>query len=116
MSSCPQCHIVAIDSLVAEQASDIYDELRGKGELVEDADILIAASALVHGLVVVTDNSSHFARIAGLDIENWLNSTAKLLFSLPGQDVQTTGHTGITGKEIPITGGIVANISRIMWL
>ncbi len=55
-----------------QMAADIYADLRRKGELIGDADMLIAASALVHGLGVVTNNEEHFERIAGLYMENWL--------------------------------------------
>jgi tRNA(fMet)-specific endonuclease VapC len=34
-------------------------------------DRLIAAHALSHGLVVVTDNDVDFADVAGLAVENW---------------------------------------------
>lgn len=34
-------------------------------------DRLIAAHALSHGLVVVTDNAKHFADVPGLMVENW---------------------------------------------
>lgn len=34
-------------------------------------DRLIAAHALSRGLVVVTDNISHFADVPGLSVENW---------------------------------------------
>jgi tRNA(fMet)-specific endonuclease VapC len=40
----------------------------------EDADILIAATAMKHGMVVVTDNTQHFKRIKGLKVENWLKA------------------------------------------
>ena len=36
-------------------------------------DILIAGIALSNNLVMVTDNTDHFERIAGLKIENWKN-------------------------------------------
>ena len=68
------CNIEAIDSMVAVKAADIYDELRRAGKLVEDADILIAATALKHGMVVVTDNTQNFKRIKGLKVENWMKS------------------------------------------
>ncbi|MEN8216294.1 MAG: PIN domain-containing protein [Pseudomonadota bacterium] len=42
-----------------------------RGELLPDADIFIAAIARAHGLILVT-NDSHFDRIEGLRIENWL--------------------------------------------
>jgi tRNA(fMet)-specific endonuclease VapC len=46
-------------------------ELRRRGEPLEDADILIAATALTHDLILVTDNEQHFQRIAELKVENW---------------------------------------------
>jgi predicted nucleic acid-binding protein len=48
--------------------------LRKKGNLVEDADILIAATAMTNDLEVVTDNTRHFDRIDGLEISNWLQT------------------------------------------
>ena len=36
-----------------------------------DADILIAATALKHNLVMVPENVNHFRRIPGLSIESW---------------------------------------------
>ncbi|OGF53392.1 MAG: hypothetical protein A2Z21_07010, partial [Candidatus Fraserbacteria bacterium RBG_16_55_9] len=36
-------------------AADLYVELRRHGQPLEDADILIAATALAHDLVLVTD-------------------------------------------------------------
>lgn len=53
-------------------AADLYVELRERGEPLEDADILIAATALAHDLVLVTDNEQHFRRISELKVENWL--------------------------------------------
>ena len=68
------CNIEELDLLIAEKAADIYDELRRAGKLVEDADILIAATAMKLGMIVVTDNIEHFKRIKGLKVENWLKT------------------------------------------
>jgi len=57
---------------VVAAASDIYADLHRRGELIGDADILIAASALVNGFGVVTNNVHHFGRIKELMVENWL--------------------------------------------
>ena len=57
---------------VIERAAQIYADLRNRGQLVGDADILIAATALENGAGLVTSNGSHFNRIAGLNVENWL--------------------------------------------
>ncbi len=44
--------------------------LRQAGNLPGDIDLLIGATALRHGLTVLTNNSNHFGRIAGLRIES----------------------------------------------
>ncbi|GHV66039.1 twitching motility protein PilT [Bacteroidia bacterium] len=46
--------------------------LRRNGNLVDDFDLLIASSALLHRMVLVTDNVKHFARINSIQIENWI--------------------------------------------
>ncbi len=43
------------------------------GNLVPDADILIAGIALTGDYVLVTQNVKHFRRIPGLNVENWLS-------------------------------------------
>lgn len=58
---------------VFDRAAEIYTDLRQRGELIEDADILIASMAKTWELILVTDNISHFQRIQGLRIENWLS-------------------------------------------
>lgn len=64
--------IEELERPVIIKAADIYVNLKREGKLVEDADILIAATALNKGLAVVTDNEKHFRRIKGLEVENWL--------------------------------------------
>ena len=39
--------------------------------MVEATDLFIAATALVHGLIVSTRNVRHFERVPGLVVENW---------------------------------------------
>jgi tRNA(fMet)-specific endonuclease VapC len=55
-----------------EIAADIYADLRKDGQLIDDIDIIIAGIALSNNLVLVTHNRSHFDRIDGLKIEDWL--------------------------------------------
>lgn len=71
-SFCRSFGIVYLNRVALDRASEIYSDLKKKGRLIEDADILIAAIVLVNNAVLVTDNASHFQRIAGLKIENWL--------------------------------------------
>jgi tRNA(fMet)-specific endonuclease VapC len=69
---CARNKVVSIEDTVIIQAADIYADLYKRGELIADADILIAASALANGCGIVTNNEAHFRRIAGLQVENWL--------------------------------------------
>lgn len=64
--------ILGITDSIIVKAADIYADLHRQGLLIGDADILIAATALVHGYGVATNNERHFQRIAGLHLENWL--------------------------------------------
>jgi tRNA(fMet)-specific endonuclease VapC len=66
--------IVMIDQAVLDKAAEFYAELRASGQLIEDADLLIAAIALVHDMTLVTNNTAHFTRITGLQMEDWLKS------------------------------------------
>lgn len=69
---CAASTLLALDDEVARQAAAIYAHLYGRGALIGDADILIAATALVYGLAVATNNEAHFGRIPSLLVENWL--------------------------------------------
>jgi tRNA(fMet)-specific endonuclease VapC len=69
---CAASRILPLTDAIVEQATTVYADLHQRGQLVGDADILIAATALEHGLVVATNNEAHFSRIPGLTIDNWL--------------------------------------------
>jgi tRNA(fMet)-specific endonuclease VapC len=67
----------AIDVLALEAPTDaLYGELRAQlertGRPIGANDLLIAAHALALAHTVVTDNEREFARIDGLQVENWL--------------------------------------------
>lgn len=68
---CSLNRVLPLTDEIVVKASDIYADLHRQGNLISDADILIAATALVHSLVMVTDNEKHFSRVSGLQIENW---------------------------------------------
>lgn len=68
---CGQNEIIELKDQIIICAADIYANLYKKGQLIGDADILIAATALESGFPVVTNNESHFNRISGLQILNW---------------------------------------------
>ena len=56
---------------VWEKAVDIHIALQSKGQLIGDADILIAPYCLVNGYTLVTRNTGDFERIDGLNFVNW---------------------------------------------
>lgn len=68
------CVILEASYEAARIGGEIYAKLKKKGELLNDADILIASIAKAHDAVLVTNNEEHFARVEGLKIENWLKS------------------------------------------
>jgi tRNA(fMet)-specific endonuclease VapC len=45
--------------------------LRKKGQPIDDFDLLIGVSSVANGMIMVTNNESHFERINGIEIENW---------------------------------------------
>ena len=46
--------------------------LEKEGKIIDDADLFIAACALVNNLILVTNNKKHFSRIENLKLENWV--------------------------------------------
>lgn len=69
---CAASQIVPLTDEIVVRAAAIYADLFRHGALIGDADILIAASALTNGLVLVTNNEGHFQRVVGLHVDNWL--------------------------------------------
>ena len=48
-------------------------ELRKKGQLIDDFDLLIGMTAQVYGYTLVTENVKHLSRISNIEIENWIS-------------------------------------------
>ncbi|TWU30312.1 type II toxin-antitoxin system VapC family toxin [Bythopirellula polymerisocia] len=71
---CQSLDILPMTDDVIIRAASIYGELHKRGQLIGDADILIAATCLEQGYEIVTNNTSHFVRIEGLTVHNWLTS------------------------------------------
>lgn len=45
--------------------------LRKAGTPVDDFDLLIGVTSVTHGLTMVTNNTNHFKRIRGIELEDW---------------------------------------------
>ncbi len=67
--------IIGFDAEAAEIAARLYADLRSAGILIDDADLLIAATAIRHGATFVTRNTKHFQRIPGLRLTDWQKET-----------------------------------------
>lgn len=59
------------DDRCAEEAGLIRLDLERSGRPIGPNDLLIAASARAHDLVLVTHNGREFGRIVGLRVEDW---------------------------------------------
>ncbi len=68
---CQFSKILELNDNAIVKAADIYADMYKRGQIIGDADILIAATALENNLPIVTNNESHFNRITGLQILNW---------------------------------------------
>jgi tRNA(fMet)-specific endonuclease VapC len=70
---CRDFGLVLLDSQdIFNRAAEIYANLQQKGELIGDADILIASVVIIRNFILVSADTD-FNRIQGLKIENWLN-------------------------------------------
>lgn len=45
--------------------------LRKAGKIISDFDLLIGATAITNGLIMVTRNTKEFERLEGINIEDW---------------------------------------------
>ena len=64
--------LLTINSKVSDTYSQLRAQLEQAGTPIGPNDTWIAAEALHHKLVLVTDNVKEFSRIPGLQVENWL--------------------------------------------
>jgi tRNA(fMet)-specific endonuclease VapC len=64
--------LLTINSRIADTYSQLRAQLELAGTPIGPNDTWIAAEALHHKLVLVTDNVREFSRVPGLRVENWL--------------------------------------------
>ena len=46
--------------------------LRKTGNMIDDLDIFIGATAIANNMILVTDNEKHLGRLSQIQIENWI--------------------------------------------
>jgi len=70
---CRHSLIIPATDAVFDRAEDLWVIARRGGLPHYDADLIIAATALETGRVLVTGNTAHYAWISGLMLEDWRN-------------------------------------------
>ena len=60
--------VVPLDETICRIFAQERGRLRAAGNLIGDFDLLIGATALRHGLTLLTNNRRHFERLQGLSI------------------------------------------------
>lgn len=60
--------IYGVDEDVAKNFGQIRASLKTKGQIIEDLDLLLAATCLAKNLILLTSNPKHFSRIPHLEI------------------------------------------------
>lgn len=63
--------IIDISPAIVETFGELKAVLQTRGSPLDDMDLLIASTAMTHGLILVTNNEKHFSRVAGLELVNW---------------------------------------------
>ena len=63
--------IVYSDHEIMAKFGELKETLEQRGTRIDDADLIIAATALCRNAALATGNVTHFERIDDLRIENW---------------------------------------------
>ena len=65
------CQVLPLDARAAQTAAQMRVALEALGTTVGEKDLLIAATAQVHGCTMVSRNTREFSRIADLALQDW---------------------------------------------
>jgi tRNA(fMet)-specific endonuclease VapC len=65
--------VVPFDAAAAALFGRLCARLESRGKPIGTLDTLIAAHAMALNVTLVTNNSKHFGRVAGLKTANWFN-------------------------------------------
>jgi tRNA(fMet)-specific endonuclease VapC len=64
--------ILPFDESAGRRFGALKAELETRGETLDDLDLQIASIAIENVLPLVTNNTNHFKRIKGLELQNWI--------------------------------------------
>lgn len=65
--------IINLTKDICKKFGELRNKLRKKGELIGDFDLLIASTALINNLTILSDNIGHYKKIKGLRFETSKN-------------------------------------------
>ena len=68
---CDLIQIIPWNEDAAGSYAKLRVELETAGTPIGNMDMMIAASAMAEGAVLITNNTGHFSRIASLKLEDW---------------------------------------------
>jgi predicted nucleic acid-binding protein len=63
--------LLPVDRAVAEKYARIAAATKAEGRPRPQFDLLIAATAVTHGITIATCNPGHFGGIDWLEVEDW---------------------------------------------
>ena len=69
---CDYVSVIPINDTIVNVYAVQKARLRKCGLLIADFDLLIGATAVHHGLILITNNTKHFERMQSLQLENWI--------------------------------------------
>lgn len=70
---CQEYEVLLLDDIETIETSEIYASLKRRGTPIQDVDILIAATAITRGLIIVSADSD-MLKIQNITVENWLRT------------------------------------------
>lgn len=67
-----QLPVLPLTDNTLRRFGELKSQLRRIGQPIADFDLMIASVAVTEGKIVVTNNTRHYDRIPGLQLENWV--------------------------------------------
>lgn len=62
-------NVLDFDYGSSKKAAEIFNKLKEEGDMLDVADIMIAATVITNGKFLITRNKKHFSRISELKLE-----------------------------------------------
>ena len=69
---CDKLGVFESNDEISENFGKLKAALEKEGNVIDDADLFIAACAIVNDAILITNNERHFKRIKELRLENWM--------------------------------------------